>query len=51
MKEVIATNDIKFVGVLSNSTPFLEYLQGIGLKVDPKKPLSDKGKNLFPNDK
>lgn len=44
-------NDIKFVGVLSNSVAFLEYLQGIAMKVDPKKTVSDKGKTLFSNDK
>lgn len=48
---MIAKNDLKIVGLLSSSTQFLESLQTIALKVDPKKPVAEKGKNLFPQDK
>lgn len=51
LKDVIAKGDIKIVGLISSSPQFLELLQTSALKIDPKKSISQKGKNTFPDDK
>ena len=44
-------HDLKIIGLLSSSSQLFQFFQKIGLTVDTKKPVSQKGKNYFSNDK
>jgi hypothetical protein len=39
------------IGVLLSSSQFLDFLQQNAQNTDPKKPIHEKGKNLFPDDR
>ncbi len=51
LKDMIAKGDIKIVGLILNSSQFMQLMQTAALKIDPKKPIPEKGKNAFPDDK
>ena len=51
LKDMIAKGDIKIVGLILNSSQFMQLMQTAALKIDPKKPIPEKGKNKFPYDK
>lgn len=50
LKQFILRNQVKFLGVLSSSPQFIQYLQKIGENIDPKKSISEKGLKAFQND-
>lgn len=51
LRNVILKSEVKFISLLLKSSQFLELLQKIVMKVDPRKAMGQKGKNTFPDDK